>query len=151
MRFHTFRATQWVPCELEKMFEFFSDARNLELLTPPFLKFKILTPQPIVLGEGTHIRYKLILHGISIYWLTEIRKWQPPHRFVDTQLSGPYSLWHHTHSFKAENGGTRMNDVVRYRMPFGVLGRIIHAVNVRADVESIFAYRYKTIEERFGK
>jgi ligand-binding SRPBCC domain-containing protein len=79
-----------------------------------------------------------------------IRLWEPPFRFVDVQLGGPYRLWHHTHRFAREEGGTRMTDIVRYRLPFGIMGRAIHALKVRRDVEQIFDYRFQRIHEVFG-
>lgn len=100
--------------------------------------------------EGTEIRYRLNLHGISMNWRTKIRKWDPPYCFIDFQESGPYKLWHHTHRFEAHGERTRMVDVVRYTLPFGVLGRVVHAFKVRNDVRKIFDYRRKRIEEIFG-
>lgn len=84
-----------------------------------------------------------------MHWATLIRRWDPPSRFVDVQLSGPYQLWHHTHSFRSLDGGTRMQDVVRYRLPFGPLGRLVNALLVRRDVERIFDYRNRRIGEIF--
>lgn len=149
-RFHTLRRQQWIPRPVDEVFAFFSDARNLEELTPSWLHFRILTPGPIHIAEGTRIRYRLSLHGIPIEWTTEIRQWRPPFRFVDVQLSGPYRLWHHTHRLEPKDGGTRMTDVVRYRLPFGVIGRVMHAIKVRRDVERIFDYRFRRIQEVFG-
>jgi ligand-binding SRPBCC domain-containing protein len=151
MRFHTFRASQWVPCKVGEVFEFFSDAKNLQVLTPPWLSFKVLSRGPIVIEAGARIEYQLRLHGLPIRWLTEIRQWKPNEYFSDTQLSGPYRFWHHTHLFNEENGGTRMRDVVRYSLGFGVFGEMANILMVRGDVEKIFAYRYKMIEERFGR
>lgn len=150
MRFYTFRSSQWVPRPVEEVFRFFSDAHNLEVLTPPWLSFKIITPGPIQIKSGAQIKYQIRLHGIPLKWTTEIRSWDPPHRFSDAQLSGPYSLWHHTHIFQSENGGTRMNDVVRYRLPFGILGRLVNIVQTRREIAAIFAYRRERIQERFG-
>jgi hypothetical protein len=144
------RRQQWIPRPVDEVFAFFSDARNLEELTPSWLHFRILTPGPIHIAEGTRIRYRLSLHGIPIEWTTEIRQWRPPFRFVDVQLSGPYRLWHHTHRLEPKDGGTRMTDVVRYRLPFGVIGRVMHAIKVRRDVERIFDYRFRRIQEVFG-
>jgi len=149
-RFHTLRREQWIPRPLEEVFAFFSDARNLERITPPWLGFRILTPGPIRLAAGTRLRYRLSLHGLPLYWTTEIRRWEPPFRFIDVQLSGPYRLWHHTHRFEAFRGGTRMTDIVRYRLPFGLLGRAVHALKVRRDVEQIFDYRLERIGELFA-
>lgn len=149
MRFHTLRREQWVPRAVDEVFAFFSDARNLEELTPPWLRFRILTPGEIRLAEGTELRYQLSLHGIPVRWKTEIRKWEPPWRFIDVQRKGPYQLWHHTHRFEAVDGGTLMRDVVRYRVPCGIIGRIANAIKVRSDVEKIFDYRYQRIGELF--
>ena len=107
--------------------------------------FRILTPGPIQISKGTLIQYKLSLRGLPIRWTTEIRLWEPPHQFVDVQLRGPYRLWHHTHRFREENGGTRMQDLVRYSLPFGPLGRLVNALQVRRDVERIFDYRRERI------
>jgi ligand-binding SRPBCC domain-containing protein len=149
-RFHTLRREQWIPQPLEEVFAFFSDARNLEEITPSWLGFQILTPGPIQIAAGTRLRYRLRVHGLPLSWTTEIRRWEPPFRFVDVQLNGPYSLWHHTHLFEARNGGTQMTDIVRYRLPFGLLGRAVHALKVRSDVEKIFDYRFKRIGEWFA-
>jgi hypothetical protein len=150
IRFHTLRREQWIPRPVEEVFAFFSDARNLEVITPPWLGFRILTPRPIHMATGTKLRYRIGLHGIPLRWTTEIRRWDPPHRFVDVQLSGPYKLWHHTHRFETHEGGTRITDVVRYRLPFGWIGRVVHALMVRRDVERIFAYRFQRIGELFA-
>src|SRR5689334_13428786 len=122
---------QWIPRPLEEVFAFFADAGNLEAITPAWLGFRILTPRPIVMRPGAHIRYQLGWHGIPLRWLTEIETWEPPHEFVDVQLQGPYRLWHHTHRFEAADGGTVMRDVVRYALPLGLLGRFAHALLVR--------------------
>ena len=144
------RHEQWIPRPLEEVFAFFSDAGNLEEITPPWLGFRTLTPGSIHLAAGTRIRYGLSLHGIPLGWTTGIRLWDPPSRFVDVQLGGPYRLWHHTHRFEACHGGTRMTDVVRYRLPLGAIGRLVNALKVRRDVERIFDYRTQRIREIFG-
>jgi ligand-binding SRPBCC domain-containing protein len=139
-----------VPRPLHEVFAFFSDARNLELLTPAWLKFHVLTT-PVDIASGVHIQYRLKWHGIPLGWTTEITRWNPPHDFEDIQLSGPYQLWRHTHGFQERNGGTQMTDVVEYALPFGVLGRIAHAFQVRRNVETIFDYRYEQIQKMFGE
>jgi hypothetical protein len=149
-RFHTLRREQWIPRPVDEVFAFFSDARNLEEITPPWLGFRILTPGPIRIAAGTRIRYRLSLHGIPLGWTTEIRQWLPPFRFVDVQLRGPYRLWHHTHRLEPKDGGTLMTDVVRYRLPFGIIGRAVHFLKVRRDVERIFDYRSRRIQEVLG-
>jgi len=146
-RFHTLKNEQWVPRPIEEVFAFFSDARNLGEITPSWLGFRILTPGPIPMAAGTRIRYRLSWHGLPIYWTTEIRKWDPPHRFVDVQSRGPYRLWHHTHLFESHDGGTRMIDVVRYTLPLGIAGRLLHAFKVRRDVARIFDYRFQRIND----
>jgi ligand-binding SRPBCC domain-containing protein len=149
-RFHTLRREQWVARPIEEVFAFFSDARNLAELTPPWLGFRILTNGPIRMAAGTRLRYRLGWHGLPVSWTTEIKHWDPPFGFVDVQLTGPYRLWHHTHRFEARNGGTRMTDLVRYRLPFGMIGRAVHAFKVRHDIEQIFDYRFQRINERFA-
>lgn len=109
----------------------------------------MLTPGPIHLATGSRIRYRLSLHGAPVSWTTEIRRWDPPRRFIDIQLGGPYRLWHHTHRFEESNGGTKMTDVVRYRLPFGILGRWINRVMVRRDLQRIFDYRNEQIRALF--
>jgi ligand-binding SRPBCC domain-containing protein len=149
MRFHTLRREVHIPRPVNEVFAFFSDASNLAEITPPWLGFRTLTPGPIRIAAGTRIRYRISLHGAPMTWTTEIRQWNPPLRFVDVQLSGPYQLWHHTHRFEACNSGTRMIDVVRYRLPFGPIGRLVNALLVRRDVGRIFDYRNRRIGEIF--
>ncbi len=147
MKEFTLHAELWLPRPLPEIFAFFAEAANLEELTPPWLKFEVVTPAPIVMRPGALIDYRIRIHGLPIRWRTEILVWDPPHRFVDTQLKGPYTLWHHTHTFQERGGGTLCLDDVRYR-PFG--GAIINALFVRRDVERIFAYRTKKLTELFG-
>jgi uncharacterized protein (TIGR01777 family) len=144
-------AEQFVPRELNEVFPFFSDARNLEAITPEWLNFKI---KSVSTGDriekGTKIRYRLKLHGVPIAWLTDIAEWNPPTLFVDNQLKGPYSLWYHEHSFERVKGGTLLKDWVRYRLPMGKLGSLVGLGKVRSDVSKIFAYRKEIILQRFG-
>lgn len=148
-QFHTLRREQWVARPVEEVFAFFSDARNLAELTPPWLRLRIVTPT-VALAEGTEIRYRIGLHGLPVGWTTQIRRWDPPRRFIDVQLRGPYRLWHHTHRFEASGGGTLMTDIVRYRLPFGPLGRLMRALVVRRDLARIFDYRSQRIQQLFG-
>ena len=115
---------QWISRPIEDVFAFFSDAGNLEAITPNWLGFQILTPRPIVMRPGALIAYRLRWHGLALRWLTEIQRWNPPTEFVDVQVHGPYRLWHHTHSFEPRDGRTLIRDVVRYELPFGLLGRL---------------------------
>ena len=121
MRTYYLERKQWVPASLEKVFSFFSRPENLQKLTPPWLDFRIVEA-PAELSAGALIRYRLRVHGVPVGWLTAIREWDPPHRFVDEQLRGPYALWHHTHTFEPHpdaDGDTLMRDVVRYALPLG--------------------------------
>jgi ligand-binding SRPBCC domain-containing protein len=151
LRFHTLRRQQWIPRPIHEVFAFFADAGNLEEITPPWLGFRIFPTDSASISEGSEIRYRLRWHGLPIHWRTEIRQWDPPCRFVDVQRSGPYGLWHHTHLFEEHDGRTKMIDVVRYALPFGVLGRIVHALKVRGDVRRIFDYRRQRIHELCGE
>lgn len=148
MRVYTLEREQVVPGAPADAFGFFADARNLETITPPFLRFSVVTPGDIAMGTGTLIQYRLRLHGLPVNWLTAIQAWDPPHRFVDVQVRGPYALWHHTHLLEEHTNGTLMRDVVRYALPFGVLGSLAHAAFVRRDVEAIFAYRRDVVSRR---
>lgn len=128
------------------MFAFFADAANLQRLTPPFLRFEILTPSPIAMRAGAEIDYRLRVHGLPIRWRTRIESWQAERRFVDVQLRGPYRLWHHTHEFEEVAGGTLCRDVVRYAVPGG---RIVERLFVRRDIEEIFDFRRRVLLDRF--
>ncbi len=143
--------TQFVPRPVDEVFAFFSDAGNLEALTPEFVQFKILTPLPIKMAAGVVIDYRIKLFGIPMKWQTLIESFEPPHRFADTQLRGPYARWHHTHTFTAVDGGTLIEDRVEYQIRFGILGQLTHPLFVRRSLEQIFDYRFKTIERIFGQ
>lgn len=138
---------QRLPGSPASVFAFFGDARNLEAITPPLLRFALVTPDPIVMRRGTLIRYRLRVRGLPVSWLSEISEWDPPHRFVDEQLKGPYALWHHTHTFEADGDETIMRDVVRYRIGFGPLGALADRLVVRRDLARIFDYRAERVRE----
>lgn len=138
---------QEIPRPLMEVFAFFGDACNLEALTPPWLNFRILTPRPIGMQAGTLIDYRIRLHGIPIGWRTRISVWEPPHRFVDEQLRGPYSRWHHEHRFETTAAGVRMTDIVHYRV---CGGRPIERLFVRGDLERIFAFRRAAVARLLG-
>jgi ligand-binding SRPBCC domain-containing protein len=137
----------FVARTLEDTFNFFADAANLQRLTPPWLDFAILTPLPIRMAAGSLIDYRIRVHGVPIRWRTGITEWNPPFTFVDEQLSGPYRLWHHTHSFNAVDGGTMVEDTVRYR-PVG--GALVHRLFVARDLQRIFMFRQQEILAAFG-
>lgn len=149
MPVYTLRREQFVPKPIDEVFAFFSDAGNLQAITPDHLSFQILTPRPIDMHPGALLDYRLRWHGVPLRWRTKILEWNPPHSFVDVQLKGPYKLWHHTHAFESEAGGTRMRDTVNYELPLGLLGGIAHALMVGKDVEAIFDFRRQEIARRF--
>lgn len=147
MKTFLFSTELWLPRPRAEVFHFFADAHNLEAITPPWLRFEILTPKPIEMRPGALIDYRIRVHGIPIRWRTEITEWQPPHRFVDQQIRGPYTLWHHTHSFVERDGGTLCRDEVIYR-PRG--GWLIDYLFVRHDVAKIFSYRTEQLKKAFA-
>lgn len=152
MRIHTLHREQRLEGTPEDVFPFFADARNLEQITPPLLGFDVITPGPIEMHVGTLIEYRLKVHRVPLSWLTSIQAWEPPHRFVDMQVRGPYALWHHTHTFEAtDDGGTLMRDVVRYSVGFGALGELADRLFVARDVEAIFAYRERAVPALLGR
>jgi ligand-binding SRPBCC domain-containing protein len=145
-RIHVLERQQRIERPPGEVFPFYADAANLERITPPWLGFEVTTPQPIQMGAGALVEYRLQLHGIPVKWRTRIEEWRPPHRFVDAQLSGPYSLWHHTHTFRAEGeNATILGDRVRYAIPFGPAGELARALFVADDLERIFDHRREAV------
>lgn len=133
-----------------EVFQFFSKAENLNLLTPPELNFKIITPLPIVLNCGAIIDYRIQLSGFPFSWKTEITKWNPPNQFVDTQLQGPYQTWIHEHKFESKDGYTIMHDLVEYKAKGWIFEPLIHRFFVAKRVKKIFAYRTLQINRLFN-
>jgi ligand-binding SRPBCC domain-containing protein len=139
---YTLRREQVLDVGAEAAFAFFADAANLEAITPPLLRFELVTPPPIEMDVGTFLQYRLRLHRVPVRWDTLIQAWEPPHRFVDVQVRGPYALWHHTHEFEpAGDGSTLMRDTVRYAIGFGPLGELAARTFVHRDVAAIFDFR----------
>lgn len=147
MRLREFRTELWLPRPREEVFAFFADAANLDAITPPWVHFHTLTPAPIEMRRGTLIDHKLRIHGVPIRWRSRITVWEPPNRFVDEQVRGPYRLWRHEHVFEEREGGTVVRDCVQYAVPFDFL---VHDLFVRRDVEKIFAHRTETLRARFS-
>lgn len=147
---HHFHSEQLVGRPVDEVFGFFSDASNLEAITPRQLNFRILTPGPIRLAAGARIDYQLTLYGVPLKWATLIESWEPPRHFVDVQLRGPYRVWRHTHRFVSEGAGTRIVDDVDYELPLGPLGRLVDALWTRREVARIFEYRAEVIARQFS-
>ena len=146
-RVHRLEQSQLIRRPPAEVFAFFSDAANLEKITPPVLRFSITTPPPVRIGEGALIDFRLKLHGIPFPWQSRIESFQPDRQFVDTQTRGPYRRWRHLHRFEAQDGGTRMIDQVQYELPWGLLGSLAHRLFVRRDLENVFTYRRRRIAE----
>jgi ligand-binding SRPBCC domain-containing protein len=145
--FHTVETCLFLPRPLKEIFPFFADAGNLEALTPPWLRFEILSPMPMVMRVGATIEYRLRLRGIPVRWQSEITVWEPPLRFVDEQRRGPYRRWIHEHTFTQCDNGCEIRDFVRYSVPGGWLANLLF---VRRDVRRIFAYRAHRLSEFFS-
>ncbi len=146
MKVHVLKREVWLPRPIGEVFPFFGDARNLERITPPWLRFNVITPGEIVMMPGTIIDYRLKLRGVPLAWRSEITAWEPPHRFVDEQRKGPYRLWVHEHRFSEKNGGTHAEDIVQYAV---LGGELVHRLFVKRDVERIFDYRATKLRELF--
>jgi len=142
-----FKAELWLPLPPADVFPFFGDAANLDAITPPWLSFRIATPLPLMMREGALIDYRLQVHGLPLRWRTRINAWQPPRRFVDEQVRGPYRQWIHEHTFEPRDGGTLARDLVRYAVPFDTL---LHRWFVRPDIEKIFDFRVAELKRRFA-
>jgi ligand-binding SRPBCC domain-containing protein len=136
----------WLPQKIERVFAFFADPRNLEVLTPPWLHFALLTPDPIEMRAGTRLDYRLRVRGIPVRWQSEIALWEPPDRFIDRQTKGPYRYWQHTHSFRRHDGGTLVEDHVRYANPGGA---IVKRLIVAPDLQRIFSFRHEALRKLF--
>ncbi len=150
---HTLRTNLELPLPVERVFPFFADAGNLEAITPPWLNFRIVTAQPIEMRKGALIDYAIRLRGIPVRWRTEITLWEPPHRFVDEQIRGPYRLWRHEHIFEPTGeDATRMIDLVTYQLPRApVLGGLLHRLVVRPDLEKIFKFRAHSVRAAMSR
>lgn len=137
----------WLPRRRSEVFEFFADPRNLDRLTPPWLKFALVAPPQSAIHAGTRLDYRLRLHGVPIRWQSEISVWEPPCRFVDRQTRGPYRLWVHEHSFLEENSGTLVRDDVEYAV---LGGWAVQRLLVAPDLDRVFAYRHRALTALFN-
>lgn len=145
---HTFYAEQLILRDREEVFPFFADAGNLQLITPPWLNFEVLTPKPIQMRAGVKIDYRLRIRGFPVRWQSEITIWKPPFEFMDEQRRGPYRQWIHRHMFEEVEGGTLCRDEIKYSV-FG--GALINRLFVRRDVERIFRFRQEALQKQFAK
>ena len=150
MKVYILERTQPVKKPLEEVFAFFERPENLSKITPPSLGFEILTPGPVAMHTGAIIDYTIKPMGPRLHWRTLITDYDPPHKFVDVQLKGPYKFWHHTHTFEQTDEGTLITDRVRYILPFGILGRLAHALLVKRQLKNIFDFRRRVIENYFS-
>ena len=153
MSAHSFTRTQKLPVPIEEAWSFFSNPANLAVLTPEYLNLKFtneLFGKEMYPGQVITYRIKPVL-GIPVYWMTEIIHVDPMKYFVDEQRVGPYALWHHQHHFKPVDGGVEMTDLIHYKNPLGFLGLIANTLFVKKQLENIFEYRYRKVEEIFGK
>ena len=138
----------WLPLPVEKVFLFFADAHNLDLITPGWLHFKVLTDPSVEIAEGTVLSYRLWLRGVPIRWKSLITVWEPPYGFVDQQQKGPYRMWIHEHRFEEQDGGTLVSDHVHYATPGGaLLEPFLHHLLVFPDVEKIFEFRRLKLQQ----
>jgi ligand-binding SRPBCC domain-containing protein len=142
---HRLARRQYVDRPLEVVFEFFARAGNLEQITPPWLRFELLSPDDMRMRAGALIDYRLSLHGVPVRWTSRIEEWEPGRSFVDRQLRGPYALWHHRHTFAPQGAGTMVGDEVHYAMPLGRLGELAHPLFVRRDLKRIFDFRQHAV------
>lgn len=138
---------QFVPENIESVFKFFAGPENLEKVTPTFLNFHLESLSTPEIESGTVINYKLNFKGLPMKWKAQITSWNPPHSFEDMQLSGPYSVWLHTHRFEKLGQGTLISDEVRYKLPLGFLGQLVASTFVQNDVEKIFKFRREVIHK----
>lgn len=153
MAAHQLKTTQKIPAPLQEVWDFFATPDNLKIITPASMGFKILSEEDgSRMYAGQIIEYKVRpFLGIPFYWMTEIAEVRDKELFIDEQRKGPFRLWHHEHHFKAIDGGTEMTDIIQYKVPFGILGRLVNWLFVCKKIQMIFRYRYGKTEELFGK
>jgi ligand-binding SRPBCC domain-containing protein len=144
---HRLQRRQYLECPLDEVFAFFAEARNLERITPSWLRFSVHTPEPITMATGTLIDYRLDYHGVPVGWTSQIEVWEPDRQFVDRALRGPFALWHHRHRFESSGAGTVVDDEVHYAVPLGAIGELAHPLFVARDLDRIFTHRHRAVEQ----
>jgi len=147
-RLYSLERSQLIAAPLSDVFAFFSDAGNLARITPPWLRFRVHGPSPLI-EPGARIEYRIRWLVFTLRWVTRITRFEPPREFQDVQEKGPYRTWVHTHTFAKEGDAVRMTDRVEYRLPFGLAGRLAHGLVVRRQLEGIFDFRRRAVEEIF--
>lgn len=150
MKIYQLQKEQLVERPLAEVFSFFERPENLASITPPSLGFRIVTPLPIVMKEGAVFEYSVRVMGIRMRWKSLISEYNPPFRFIDEQVTGPYTFWHHIHTFTEVDGGTLIGDEVCYAMPFGIIGRLVQRLAVSRQLEDIFSHRSQVMCTMFG-
>ena len=153
MAAHSIKTVQKIPISLDKAWDFFSNPANLQAITPDNMGFKVISKHhgdTMYAGQIIEYTVRPVL-GIPLYWMTEITQVKDREYFIDEQRFGPYSLWHHQHHFKTIEGGVEMTDIVHYKNPLGILGKLANTLFVRNKLKGIFDYRFKKVEEMFGK
>ncbi|GGW69964.1 ligand-binding SRPBCC domain-containing protein [Winogradskyella epiphytica] len=151
MNLYTLHKKQKLPISLEQAWEFLSNPENLKIITPDYMGFHILSGADRPMFPGQIIQYIVTpVLGIKTIWVTEITHIKDLDYFVDEQRFGPYALWHHKHFIKEIDGGIEMEDLIHYKLPFGILGQLVHPILVKPKLEEIFNYRTKKLEELFG-
>jgi len=145
---HVLDARLWVGRPRPDVFAFFADPANLARLTPPSYRLRLV--RPVVMATGAVLDYELRWLGAPIRWRAFVREYDPPYRFLDVQLRGPYTRWEHRHRFLDEDGGTVIEDRVVYRLPLGGLGRMAHAALVGRQLRAAWDYRTRQLAALLG-
>ncbi len=151
MRAYTLQCEMLAPQSISEVFEVFEDPANLARITPPWLNFQIVSPQPVAMRKGATIEYTIRWLGVPVHWKTRITEYEPPFYFVDEQEQGPYVLWRHRHTFRPGTNGTLVVDQVEYILPLGPLGRLAHRLLIGKQLREIFEYRQEAMKQWFGE
>ena len=150
-KIYSFSKEQFVPSDIDTVFEFFSRPENLEKITPSSMGFNIITPKPIEMKEGAIIDYTVKILGVPVRWRTIITSYKKNEFFVDEQLKGPYSYWHHKHTFEEIEGGVLIIDEITYALPIQAFRLIFHPLIIKPQLKQIFDFRFQIIKDKFNK